>query len=183
MKIFIKYRRYSECGAKNGTKKGDRRETVRKRTEVEMIFIVGGRAQGKRKYALSLYRDMQEQRNAAGSGERALTEEQLKMAASGSGDAAEEKEIVCDGAVCTPQELGRAVIIDHLHEFIRRYPGKEPQLRRDAVVICDEVGSGIVPVDREEREFRERVGRIGCRIAEEADSVIRVVYGIPVRLK
>ncbi len=139
-----------------------------------MIFIVGGRAQGKLSYALSIYTDMRQRKNAAGSRKE---EEKAEK------PPAEAVPPVCDGAACTPQELSRAGIVDHLHEFIRRYPEEEPRLREDAVVICDEVGSGIVPADREEREFRERVGRIGCRIAAEADSVIRIVCGIPVRLK
>ncbi len=51
------------------------------------------------------------------------------------------------------------------------------------IVICSEVGSGIVPLDAFEREWRETVGRISCMFAERADSVIRVVCGIGVRLK
>ena len=51
------------------------------------------------------------------------------------------------------------------------------------IVICAEVGSGIVPLDAFEREWRETVGRISCMFAEKADAVIRVVCGIGVKLK
>lgn len=94
-----------------------------------------------------------------------------------------EEDIICDGKSCTPQELEEAAFIDELHEFIRRFPQWEPVFRQDAVIICDEVGSGIVPVDEEDRRWRESVGRIGCRIAAEADTVTRLVFGIPVALK
>ena len=36
----------------------------------------------------------------------------------------------------------------------------------DTVIICDEVGNGIVPLDSFEREYRERVERIVCGIGQ-----------------
>ena len=93
------------------------------------------------------------------------------------------KEEICDGAVCTPEEVESAAAVDRYQEFIRRFPESRPVFRSDAVVICDEVGGGIVPADPEERKWREAAGRAGCRAAAEADSVVRVVCGIPVRLK
>ena len=35
----------------------------------------------------------------------------------------------------------------------------------DTVIICEEVGNGIVPLDSFEREYRERLGRLLCEIA------------------
>ena len=54
---------------------------------------------------------------------------------------------------------------------------------QDLVLIYPEVGSGVVPLDPEERTWREAVGRVGCRIAAEADEVYRVVAGIAQRIK
>lgn len=51
------------------------------------------------------------------------------------------------------------------------------------VVICDEVGCGVVPVDAFERAWRENVGRVCCCFAKEAQQVIRVVCGIGNRIK
>ena len=53
----------------------------------------------------------------------------------------------------------------------------------DIIVICDEVGCGVVPVDREERAWRETVGRLCCWLAERAESVERVFCGLGMRLK
>ena len=53
----------------------------------------------------------------------------------------------------------------------------------DAVVVADEVGSGVVPIAAEERAFREAVGRVLCVIAGNADQVTRCVCGIGVRIK
>lgn len=47
----------------------------------------------------------------------------------------------------------------------------------------DEMGCGVVPMTYRERAYREIVGRIGCRLAEEADEVYRVVCGIAVKIK
>lgn len=55
--------------------------------------------------------------------------------------------------------------------------------REDIVLIYPEVGSGVVPLDPEERVWREAVGRVGCRIAAEADEVYRMVAGIAQRIK
>ena len=53
----------------------------------------------------------------------------------------------------------------------------------DCVVVIDEIGSGIVPMNQEERIWREAVGRAGCKIAESAVEVYRVMSGIGIRIK
>lgn len=51
------------------------------------------------------------------------------------------------------------------------------------VIICDEVGYGLVPMDAFERTYRETVGRVSCYLASKATQVIRIVAGIPMRIK
>lgn len=51
------------------------------------------------------------------------------------------------------------------------------------IIVSDEIGSGIVPMDKEEREWREETGRMLCKIAEQADEVYRVFCGIPTMIK
>ena len=67
-------------------------------------------------------------------------------------------------------------------------PGKDPdeladRLAEKRIVIATEIGGGIVPADPEEREKREAAGRLACRLAERADTVIRVCCGLPQVLK
>ena len=62
-----------------------------------------------------------------------------------------------------------------LERFLTERPG--------AVILCDEVGCGVVPMDREDRAWRERVGRTCCALAERANCVIRLYCGIPSILK
>lgn len=59
-------------------------------------------------------------------------------------------------------------------------------LRREsgsAVIIIEEIGCGIVPPEREARDYRDRNGRAACCIAAEADEVYRLFAGIPQRIK
>ncbi len=51
------------------------------------------------------------------------------------------------------------------------------------VVICDEVGSGVVPLTARERQAREMTGRLCIRLAARAERVVRLVCGIPVVIK
>ena len=75
----------------------------------------------------------------------------------------------------------------NLHDALigdEREPGQIAQALADKQAItCCEVGSGIVPLDPVERAWRERVGRTCNILAEQADSVVRMVCGIPVVLK
>ena len=41
----------------------------------------------------------------------------------------------------------------------------------DCIVICDELGCGVVPMDYEDRAWRERTGRLLCDLAAKADRV------------
>lgn len=56
-------------------------------------------------------------------------------------------------------------------------------LEQRAVVICNEIGCGVVPVSPEERTRREAVGRLCCQLARRAEAVYRVNCGLGMRLK
>ena len=57
------------------------------------------------------------------------------------------------------------------------------RLAAKAIVTCSEVGAGVVPIDAQERAWREAVGRMSCELASQAEVVVRMVCGIPVVLK
>lgn len=56
-------------------------------------------------------------------------------------------------------------------------------LLEKSIVICNEVGSGVVPVDKKERIAREATGRLCVNLAAHAEKVLRVCCGIPQILK
>lgn len=90
-------------------------------------------------------------------------------------------------------ENPQAEIITDLHELISSWiqAGLDPlkqtmilcQEHPDAVITSNEVGSGVVPMERNDREWREQVGRAQCLIAARSEQVTRVLCGIGVRIK
>jgi len=54
---------------------------------------------------------------------------------------------------------------------------------KDAVVICNDISCGIVPVDPMMRRWREEAGRFMAQAAEKSDEVVRLFCGIPMRIK
>ena len=74
--------------------------------------------------------------------------------------------------------------IPYIREQLRQGTAPEAMIEHfckehpDCILICDEIGNGIVPMEAEERTYRERTGRILEQLAAQADEVVRVVCGI-----
>lgn len=100
-----------------------------------------------------------------GAGKRAFAEKALGMRAQRLLDAQSEQ----------------APCVYGLEEALREQPDRDwaGELAGKRAVICDEVGSGVVPADAAERAWRERVGRTCCELAARANVVVRVCCGIP----
>ena len=56
-------------------------------------------------------------------------------------------------------------------------------LMKKEIVVCDEVGSGVIPAERRMREAREATGRLCIVLAKEAERVVRITAGIPAVIK
>ncbi len=88
-----------------------------------------------------------------------------------------------------------AVLIDELHILIKERLDQgisetdimseilEKTRGSNCVVIADELGNGVVPIDRADRQWRECTGRILIELAAGATEVYRVVCGIGQRIK
>lgn len=80
-------------------------------------------------------------------------------------------------------------LAENLHVRVREEltAGRDPMALLDSLrghaVTCDEVGCGVVPIDRADEAYREAVGRLCCALAEQADAVVRVTAGIPQYIK
>lgn len=101
-----------------------------------------------------------------------------------------------DGSICSLDDVFSKKGIYNLHLLIRRYMENgilntensneilEKILSSNMeIIICDEIGSGVIPLDRFEREYRDIVGSIVSAISQKAGKVIRIYYGIPTTLK
>lgn len=51
------------------------------------------------------------------------------------------------------------------------------------VIISDEVGRGVVPLEKDERYSREQIGRALCKIASSVDQVYRIQCGLATKIK
>ncbi len=115
-----------------------------------------------------------------------------------------QKWNICEGEIADmetcmrPEQLDLAaysgiLAVFNYQELVRRQmeQGLDPevQLRQLAgmnpgIILCaNEIGMGIVPVDRKERDFREICGRTLCLAAQLSDEVWRVICGIGERIK
>ena len=63
------------------------------------------------------------------------------------------------------------------------YLRQHQSLLQEKIVICDDLSSGVVPIDRDTRFWRENVGRCSVWLAREAERVVRVFCGLATELK
>lgn len=88
-----------------------------------------------------------------------------------------------------PMDAGSKPILTGLETWLKGesdpMPALQALLKRnpEVVILCDEVGCGVVPMEKKERDWRERVGRTCCALAEQAERVERLFCGIPTVLK
>lgn len=130
-----------------------------------MKMIIGGYAQGKTEYAKALFKDYV---------------------------IIDEKEYTEAARIAENEN----VIINNLHLIVRRCMKLGESLEamkemidqlstttKDVILISDEIGSGVIPVEKEERLYREAAGRIMTYAASKSSEVYRVTCGIGVRIK
>ena len=127
-----------------------------KRKGKNVDFIIGGCYQGKTAYAKKQY--------------------QLRDA-----------DIISGADVELFSDLSGVKCLNGLHLLVRRTSGQDVSPEQIAdwlfaengpeVILSDEIGYGVVPVDASERRYREAAGRLSCRVAERAERVVRVVCG------
>lgn len=54
---------------------------------------------------------------------------------------------------------------------------------KDKIIISDEIASGVVPMDKMDRLYRDKVGIILNKLASNSNSVVRIFCGIEEKLK
>jgi len=56
-------------------------------------------------------------------------------------------------------------------------------INKDAIVICNDISCGIVPIDAVMRKWREETGRALAVLARHSSQVVRLFCGIPSKVK
>ena len=143
-----------------------------------MELIVGGCFQGKSAFAAKRY---QEQRGIL------LSQEEWFLAAA-------------DGRHSAWEVAWTAPAVEHMQEYIRRVSLEDGTLEEkklrisrwietiakknpSAILVMDEVGCGVVPMEAAERAYRDLAGYAGQCAAKRAECVYRVICGIGRRIQ
>lgn len=130
-----------------------------------MIFIFGGKYQGKTAYALSQYGENLKVCDLA---EDILVKESMS------------KMYEAD-VIKNVQEGARRMLVEDISplgfftENIDRLEQK--------ILIGTEIGCGIVPLEKNDRIWRDETGRVYQLLAKKASKVERIWAGIPVTIK
>ncbi|MGE7024099.1 bifunctional adenosylcobinamide kinase/adenosylcobinamide-phosphate guanylyltransferase [Solibacillus cecembensis] len=85
-----------------------------------------------------------------------------------------EFETIVQAMLAQPEETVAMEIVEQLCEL-----NKHAQV----ICICTDMSRGVVPLEKEVRQMRDTCGRIFQKLCKEADTVIRVWYGLPQILK
>lgn len=99
-----------------------------------------------------------------------------------------EKTQLIDGRDCPMESIYDADGIHHFHEYVKRmlmqqistegFLDRLCEKNPNLLIISNEIGYGLVPMEPFEREWREQTGRICCEAAQKSDQVLRVTAGI-----
>jgi 5,6-dimethylbenzimidazole synthase len=167
------------------------------------ILLTGGSRSGKSRYALKLSNEynkklfiataeplddeMQERikRHQAERGEGWITvEEPLGLTRALKKEQGRFEVLVLDCITLWLNNLimngaGREEILAKLNQFLEECKNSEGTI----IVITNELGSGIIPMDASVRAFRDVAGEANQILASEFDEVINMVSGIPVVIK
>jgi len=128
---------------------------------MDMILVIGGAYQGKLAYAQERF---------------SLTEADVFFCSDIDSTMPQKKLIV--------HELDKWILAllradKNVHEQTKQFVEKHS----DAIVICNDISSGVVPTEAILRKWRDAVGRALSELAQLSDEVIRLFCGIPTRIK
>ena len=96
-----------------------------------------------------------------------------------------------------PREACKTVIISNFEQLVMTYRQMDEldvaktivaqimalSKRTKVICICNDVGRGIVPIDQDERFIRDACGRVYQALFKEAESIVRIWYGIAEKIK
>lgn len=129
-----------------------------------MILIIGGAYHNKLAYALKTYN---------------ISVEDMQNGADYNIDEACSKKVIYNLHLLIKRYIKQGLLTGDNYNYIT----EKITSSNIEIIICDEIGSGIIPLDKFEREYRDTVGKIVSIISEKACKVIRIYYGIPTILK
>ncbi len=130
------------------------------------IVVIGGYAQGKTAFAVEKFPEYQV----------VSPQECISMLQEGClKDGASQAFLLDDFHLCMKQWLAEGKDYVQIVEQMLEYPAW--------IILANEIGSGIVPMEQSDRMWREETGRMLTKLASKADKVYRMYAGIPTLIK
>ncbi len=126
-----------------------------------MIMITGGAFSGKKDYAKKRF---------------GFSDEEILNGENCSLEAVFSAKCIADYQLIVKRLLEENADVQ---TFTERLCKEDP----NAIVIINEIGAGIIPLEKSDRIWREETGRSGCLIARNSSEVIRLACGIPTTIK
>lgn len=83
--------------------------------------------------------------------------------------------------ICGLHIFIRACVVNNINS-VSILKSNEKYLK-DKIIICDEINSGIVPIEKIYREWREETGQAMQLLSQNSDSIYRIFFGIGEKLK
>lgn len=162
----------------------------------EITLILGGARSGKSARALALAAPPRAFIATAEAGDGEMAERIARHKAERGEDWA-LIEAPLDLPAALAEAGGRTALVDCLTLWLANLmaAGREPEAetarliaalreaRAPAILVSNEIGLGLVPMEPLSRRFRDEQGRLNQRIAAAADRVEFVAAGLPLRLK
>ena len=102
-------------------------------------------------------------------------------------------EDILNGGECTLEAVFTAKCVADYQFLVKRLLEENADVQAfterlckenpSVVVLINEIGAGIIPLEKSDRIWREETGRSGCLIARNSGEVIRLVCGITTIIK
>ena len=87
-----------------------------------------------------------------------------------------DKKVLCGLHIftkaCVLNKINSLEILENNIEYLK-----------DKIIICDEINSGIVPMEKLDRVWREETGRVLQFLTKQSSSVYRIFFGLQEELK
>lgn len=164
------------------------------------IFITGGARSGKSTFGVSLALKLGKKAAYIATAQPLDNEMkgriEMHRAERPKGITTIEEPIDLSGALRGAQKDHDCIIVDCLTLWLNNIIGRADtraritaflrslrSLKKRVIIISNEIGMGMVPVNTETREFRDLLGLLNQMAASEAEKVILMVSGIPVVVK
>lgn len=137
-----------------------------------MHFVFGGAFNGKRKWVKDTYKEHDIRWISAY--EQAEVPKELET----------NGVTVLEGMEVWARELiAKGFTVKEASAFLEQAVSRWSKQSDQLVVIGTEIGKGIVPMDEEDRMWRDACGYVYQHIVKKADRVDQIWYGIATRLK